>query len=264
MYANNGYFANGFNVNGIHKDTKKNVCPNGYDFDGYKNGYNILGYNRLGNTRDGFNYQGYHVSGSFFNPITGLNILGRNKDNIKVLARSGWTGIGINIETRTKFDIDGFNIFGFDEEGYNSVGVNSLLFSRSGYNPWGFDINGYNKSGFNKYGVHKNGTPFDSHNKDYCGNEPSKTKRPYLEAIMNGVPSTPTIEAIENWCASRLDLVAAFDDTADYKHYYKKKVSKSQGSPSSGPEQDPTVPPGFLSKSGSARRDSTVSAGAEV
>jgi len=56
--------ADGFNANGIHKDTGTKFNLDGYDNAGFNSdGYDINGYNNLGYDVDGYNLDGYNLDG---------------------------------------------------------------------------------------------------------------------------------------------------------------------------------------------------------
>ncbi|TWO99202.1 hypothetical protein EUA79_01225 [TM7 phylum sp. oral taxon 351] len=85
----------------------------------------------------GFDRNGVHKNGTRFDN-DGYNIWGRD--------RFGFDRNGICIYNKKEYDLSGYN-----QEGYNSEG-----YDREGFGRDGFSING-----FNREGIHRNGTQFD-------------------------------------------------------------------------------------------------------
>lgn len=97
LFSFSGCFENknGFDENGIHKETKTMYSPNGYNKEGYdKNGFDSIGFHK--ETKTTYSPNGY-------------NVLGYDE--------KGFNSIGIHKETKTTYNLDGYNKEGYDENG---------------------------------------------------------------------------------------------------------------------------------------------------
>lgn len=153
------YDENGFDSNGIHIETGKKYDTEGYNKEGYdKEGFNRKGYHRstrLHYNTKGYDRKGFRVGVNYTNPsygthkITGtkydengFDMYGRdiNGYDVEGYDINGWNKEGIHYETRTIYDE-----CGYDRDGYNAEGYGKNYLDREGYN-----IDGWNKEGINK------------------------------------------------------------------------------------------------------------------
>ncbi len=116
-YTHNGYEfdEHGFNVFGIHRDTKTRFDLNGLDWDGYDQHEtydDCLA--RFCCSNKNFNHRGFNVNGNYITggkyDAYGLDIRRFNKHHV-------------HIYTHSKWDKNGFDFEGYDIEGRNSYGV---------------------------------------------------------------------------------------------------------------------------------------------
>ena len=163
-----GFFANGFNRYGIHKETGDK-----YDLEGYA----IDGLDKEGYRRNGFNEKGIHKeTGTKFdsenNDIYGFNqdaihkVTGTKYDEYDYDYR-GFDKNGNNARTGTKYDENGYDKFGYGVNGFNEKGVHKDTGTK-------FDKNGYSKDGIHKdtgTKFNKNGFEISGLIAEYCGSE---------------------------------------------------------------------------------------------
>ena len=105
--------------------------------------------------------------------------------------------IWINIETGTRFDLNGYDKYGYDRSGLDRDGYNRHGFSylRSNFgihritgterDEKGFDIKGYDEDGYDRDGYDKNGYNYSAYLK--CGN------KVYGIDPTNGIPGPEVI-----------------------------------------------------------------------
>ena len=163
-YDRNGFFIDGFNREGINKDTATEYDARGWSRYGRKHketgtgydpeGYNVYGFNESGRNREGYDRQGFDSEG---------------------YDRRGFDRSGINRRTSTKYDEEGYDSrgidsYGFDREGHkrNSEGkvVTRLRKYDNGYDVWGVDRDGYKEDGFDRFGFDREGYDREGLDKD--------------------------------------------------------------------------------------------------
>lgn len=116
-YTHNGYEfdGHGFNVFGIHRETKTRFDPNGLDWDGYDQ-YETYSdcLARFCCSNRHFNHRGFNVNGNYITggkyDTQGLDIRRFNRNHVHVYTHSKW-------------DNKGFDFEGYDIEGRNSYGI---------------------------------------------------------------------------------------------------------------------------------------------
>ena len=114
------YDSNGFDTNGIHRDTGKK--------------YDTEGYNKERYDRRGFDRKGKHKDTHTYTNKSEFDARGFKRGNL--ISKS----YGINKITGTKFDVNGFDVYGFDSEGYDKNGFDRDGFDKEGYEEETIDI----------------------------------------------------------------------------------------------------------------------------
>ena len=71
--------------------------------------------------------------------------------------RKGWNREHINKETNDKYNLEGYNIYGYDKEGYDKEGYDKEGYDKEGYEREGYDKEGYDKEEYDKEGYDKEG-----------------------------------------------------------------------------------------------------------
>jgi len=165
-----GYDRNGFNTEGINKETGTIYNKAGYD----KDGYDAEGYDKYGWSKPDENYESWNRQGLNAEIYDCYDLAGYDKDGWSIPDENGqiWnrqdenkiTGEkydsagfdrdGINRETGEKYSKDGYDRFGWSEPD-----TNGEIWSRDGinketgekYDSAGFDRDGINKETGNKY-----------------------------------------------------------------------------------------------------------------
>ena len=156
-----GFFQNGFNEKGIHKDTGNEYDPEGYDNfgidkDGFRrNGFNEKGIHKdTGNEYDPEGYDVYEFNKEGIHKVTGIKYDENDNDH------RGFDKNGNNARTGTKYDKNGYDKFGYRKNGYDKFGYDMNGFNKKGiHKDTGTK---FDKSGYSKDGIHKDtGTKFD-------------------------------------------------------------------------------------------------------
>lgn len=176
MHRNTTNFYNeyGFNKDGVHqshiidydvyhlykKDSISYYSPEGFNIKGLYIGtddlYNLLGYDRDGYDRKGFNKEGFNKDGDKYN-YEDLDVNNFNKDGKFKNTDNEYDERGFKKDRTYKESNHLYNEYGYDINGFNEEGFNEKRVHKSGkYNEgYLFDENGYNINGFNNNGVNK-------------------------------------------------------------------------------------------------------------
>ena len=111
-----GFDKNGFNCNGVHRETG--------------NKFDLMGYDSKRYDREGFNKEGIHkITKTKFN-------------------ETGFSRRGIHKETGSEYNRYGYDKAGYDKRGFSKAGIHRVTKTR--FNTEGNDRNGINKTGENK------------------------------------------------------------------------------------------------------------------
>ena len=189
----------GFNLEGIHKDTKTKFDRIGYDKDGYN--------------KDGFRLSGIHKdTKTKFNPM-GYDEYGYNKN--------GFNLAGIHKDTKTKFNPVGYDKDDYDKEGYNKNGFNLAGIHKDTKTK--FNFMGYNKDGYNKDGLKKD--CFNFNEKNICLDETNANKKALIknyEKIDYINKEINNFKILQNY-----DIKNEYETTSDYE-IRKNKILESE------------------------------------
>lgn len=94
----------------------------------------------------GIMYVSYKIALTTYDPKTGYNYLGYDKDGFN---QYGYKQDG--------YDRDGYNVKGFDRDSRDRMGYDQFGYDKEGFNKYGYQRDGYGRDGYNKKGIDRNG-----------------------------------------------------------------------------------------------------------